>query len=222
MTGWLGWLGGRPFWARLGLVVTVGCLLAAVVLVGPDLPPLARGSGASSAVDDHIPELAFPLDVGDRTTVELAASEPARTRLARGIGLLWSLGFDFPAGNRSRFGLVITVHDCESLPGECDDVRADVGEQARAYPQLEYGQCVVIVDETAVAATAGEVEVDTNRWFAAVIAHELTHCDGQYREDVAETRGTLWVGRKLGDRRIVKDAQDTIEYDIDESGNWKR
>jgi hypothetical protein len=220
MTGWLERFGRRSFRALIGLVA-VGCLLAATVLLGPDLATRARRSAASPAVDDHIPELTFPLDVGDRTTVELAASGPARVRLARGIGLLWKLGFDFPTGKRSRWGLTITVHDCQSLAGECDDVRVG-GDQGRAYPQLEYGQCMVIVDETAVAATAGELRVDADRWFAAVIAHELTHCDGQDREDVAETRGTLWVGRRLGDRRMVQDAQNSIEYDIDENGNWKR
>jgi hypothetical protein len=76
--------------------------------------------------------------------------------LSGGIGLLYKLRFDFPAGNQSRFGLLITVHDCQSMPGECDDVRAGV-EQARAYPQLEYGACTVIVDEAAVAATAGQL-----------------------------------------------------------------
>lgn len=220
MTGWLGWLGRRPYRAWPAVVVAAGCLLAAVVLLGPHLAPWARGSAASPAAADHIPELAFPVDVADHATVELAASGPARTRLARGIGLLWSLGFDFPSGDRSRWGLTVTVHDCQSLPGECDDVRTG-GDQARAYPQLEYGRCMVIVDETAVAATAGLLQVNADRWFAAVIAHELTHCDGQDREDVAETRGTLWVGRKLGDQRIVKDAQNSIKSDIDEDGHWR-
>jgi hypothetical protein len=158
--------------------------------------------------------------VGDQTKIDVAASGPARQRLARGIGLLYKLGFDVPAGNRSRFGLLITIHDCRSMPGECDDVRADLNE-ARAYPQLEYGACTVVVDEAAVAATAGQLRVATDRWVAAVLAHELTHCDGQEREDVAETRGTLWVGRQLGDLRIVQDALHAITYDIDQDGHWR-
>jgi hypothetical protein len=79
----------------------------------------------------------------------------------------------------------------------------------------------VVVDEAAVAATAGRLRVVADRWVAAVLAHELTHCDGQEREDVAETRGTLWVGRQLGDRRIVQDALNAITYDIDENGHWR-
>jgi hypothetical protein len=222
MTGWLGWLGRRSIQARLGLVAAVGGILAAVALFGADLAPApsSRQPATSSTTDDQIPWLVFPMTVGDQTKIDVAATGPARQRLARGIGLLWKLGFDFPAGNRSRFGLLITVHDCQSMPGECGDVRADI-EQARAYPQLEYGACTVIVDEAAVAATAGQLRVATDRWFAAVLAHELTHCDGQKREDVAETRGTLWVGRQLGDRHIVQDALNAIQYDIDEDGHWK-
>jgi hypothetical protein len=41
------------------------------------------------------------------------------------------------------------------------------------------------------------------------------------REDVAETKGTLWVGRKLGDQRIARNALTTIKYDIDEDGHWR-
>jgi hypothetical protein len=220
MTGWLGWLGRRSLPARLGLVGAVGCLLVAVVLSGTHLAPWARAPAASSAGGDLIPELVFPINVGDHTTVEVAAHEPARRRLVRGLELLWSLGFDFPAGNRNRFGLVVTVYDCQWLAGECDQVRAGA-EEARAYPQLEDGACLVVVDETAVASSAGELRVSSDRWFAAVLAHELTHCDGEMREDVAETKGTLWVGRKLGDQRIVRNALTTIKYDIDEDGNWR-
>jgi hypothetical protein len=222
MTGWLGWLGRRSIQARLGLVAAVGGILAAVALFGADLAPApsARQPATSSTTDDQIPWLVFPMTVGEQTRIDVAARGPARQRLARGIGLLDKLGFDFPAGDRSRFGLLITVHDCQSMPGECDDVRTDV-EQARAYPQLAYGACTVILDEAAVAATAGQLGVATDRWFAAVLAHELTHCDGQQREDVAETRGTLWVGRQVGDRRIVQEALHAITYDIDQDGHWR-
>jgi hypothetical protein len=212
------WLGRRSVWRRAGLVAAIGCLVAAVVLAGLVAAPWARGPRAAG---DQIPELAFPVDVGDHTAIDVQAAGPARRRLTRGIGLLWKLGFDFPSGRRSESGLQVTVYGCQSLPGECGEVRAESAE-AQASSQLESGTCTVAVDEVAVAASAGELRIDTDRWFAAVLAHELTHCDGQHREDVAETRGTLWVGRQLGDRRIVQDALNAIRYDIDEDGNWKR
>lgn len=214
-------LGRRSVWTRVGLVVAVGSLVAAVVLAGSVIAPRARESTATPTADDQIPELVFPVDVGDRTTVDVAAVGSARRQLTRGIGLLWRLGFDFPSGRRSRFGLLITVYSCQSLPGECDDARAEADE-ARVYAQLEYGSCTLIVDEVAVAVSAEEIRVAADRWFAAVLAHELTHCDGQDREDVAETRGTLWVGRQLGDRRIAQHALNSIKYDIDENGRWRR
>ncbi|HEV8649279.1 MAG TPA: hypothetical protein VG276_07710 [Actinomycetes bacterium] len=223
MTGWLGLLvGRRSVRARLGLVVAGSCLLAAVVLVRPlDTAPWAREAAATSTtVDQTIPELVFPVNLGDGATIDVAATGPARQQLARGIGILWRLGFDFPAGNRSRFGLTVTVHSCQSLPGECDDIRKGV-EQARAYPQLDYGSCTVVVDEAATAATAAALEVTVDRWSAAVLAHELVHCDGHDREDVAESRGALWVGRRLGDQRIVREALRSIKFDIDEDGRWR-
>jgi hypothetical protein len=82
------------------------------------------------------------------------------------------------------------------------------------------GRCRRLPPRGGRAARAA-LQVSADRWFAAVIGHELTHCDGQDREDVAETRGTLWVGRKLGDQRIVQDAQNSIKYDIDEDGHWR-
>jgi hypothetical protein len=209
---------------RAGVALVVGIAVAAACIAG--VTALFRHRGITPRAEAVTVTTAAPTTVTSPVTVTTEASlRPVvvatgadAASIQSGLRLLERIGFRFP--NDDFPLLEVTIFSCPKRPRNCRDNRRQEADASAQLDHVAISTCTVVMDVRDIRQGAVQEGLRVDHWFTAVLAHELSHCAGDDREDEAVRRGELWVGRRLGDQAVLRRAKSELT-EIDANGNWK-